>query len=603
MSVISRLAVTETVSPAKTGYRHIQDMYNLKDCEIDDDFDRYEYSNTDPDSDNMPDELPEIVLDQDSDKKENKYDDELQKRFDNLNSFSIGQNNSHQQVPYEIQKQLDIQQNLQRQLQQQQQQIQQLQQTKQNHTENKIDPVVDVESMDEDDAEAYRHLNLEHFQIFRELKKMFYDKEEDFCNREVIEHLYDNLIHQGKDLIIENTNKKYEMTITPLVLKKFTWVKIVKFRNIGLEKLTCLPPNVERVFLEGNKIVSIAKDALVDGITRLSLRNNSLKTIDFANFPSTLERLDLGSNIIVTINNSNALSNLVVLGLDDNSLDSIPIFNSNLSKLSISGNRITSLKNCTPNLVDLDCSDNIIENLKIDDLPPKLETLIAYRNKIRFIITLAKTVLKHVDISNNALTYFGSMSPVIEKMDLSNNQLKNLQSSVIPLSLKELDLRGNCIQPKDLIALENKNAHIIRFVSDNDRGDTNLHGNDSDDNDEYERKWYQTGRPYTINGQQVGYNHGNENKQGQQGRRHGNHHPGRDFGNPLGNNNYSNNYYNHAEAWNKYNNMRNQNTSSYTSEMVSSSENYMSSNTSNPYHITPTKVLKMSRNKKYKTKN
>lgn len=286
--------------------------------------------------------------------------------------------------------------------------------------------------------------------------KLFSDDNQN--DEEEIEKILNECEMKKLDEIIF-TNCKLEKC--PMRLITFDWVKSMNVKNAGLISLENLPPNLEELNASRNKISYINPGELPATLKFVDLSFNNIAVLE--NLPEGLLGIDVGHNKIVSI--LNPPKSLQEIGLCNNSLTVIPDFGPNLLKLDIGKNNITDLDNLPQTLLDFDCSLNNITIIR-EELPQTLEKLVAFYNKITYVMKLPKS-LKYIDLSNNELTWLDDYPPFLETLDISNNKLKALREN-IPTTLRLLDISGNQIHNQKRF----KEYRIDDFKYDSDDDDS-----------------------------------------------------------------------------------------------------------------------------------
>lgn len=241
---------------------------------------------------------------------------------------------------------------------------------------------------------------------------------------------------QDEELILNNI----KMEKLPEELKEFTWVKNIYLQKCGLTSLENLPPNIEALDAESNKLIEINSDhlppkleranfsdnmlmtvgKLLDTITDIGFRDNNLDENSFVNMPEDLEHIILDKNRFTTLPNIK--------------------FGSKIKKLDIANNRLTSIDELPNTIEELDFSRNEVTSVK--HLPSSIKTVNGDHNKIKYVLSLPES-LEYLDLSDNNLMFVPRLPNGIKTVDLSSNNIKYMISKTLPTELKILDLKNN----------------------------------------------------------------------------------------------------------------------------------------------------------------
>ena len=224
-------------------------------------------------------------------------------------------------------------------------------------------------------------------------------------------------------------------------------VKTIKLEGNGIENIT-LPEGIVNVNLNGNKITNIV---IPSSVRKLELEGNNITNIDL---PEEIELVNLNHNYKITnlhvpnsvkyLNaNRNKISNIIlpngikVVDLSENELTNITL-PEGVEIVDLSNNKLTSL--VIPSSVkNLYARHNNISNDII--VPNGIENLYLNDNKIsKIILSESSQYLKEVELSENNISNIDlNNSTNIEKLDISNNPLKNINVTKL-LKLKYLYL-------------------------------------------------------------------------------------------------------------------------------------------------------------------
>lgn len=198
-----------------------------------------------------------------------------------------------------------------------------------------------------------------------------------------------------------------------------------------------LPPNTTQLSIQSTNLSSVAASHLsaVPLLNNLQLYHTNLTSLpaDLLSAVPHLKKLDLTGNQLVhlppNIFSHALLESLVMKNnlFEDADAAWFP-FNSSLTLLELSGNRLTSVPAALfqrlPNLKHLDLSDNSIQELQEDTLRdlPELQTLHLYGNKL--------TVLQPATFAHNVKIFH---------LFLQGNQLQELPATLLH-GLQDLQL-------------------------------------------------------------------------------------------------------------------------------------------------------------------
>ena len=260
---------------------------------------------------------------------------------------------------------------------------------------------------------------------------------------QVIDNFLNENEFSGESVLTLNKNV---IGILPERLKLFTWLKTLKVKGCGLDTLDNLPPFLENLDASNNKIIEIAKDQLPITLLYFDISLNDLTSLCL---PDQIVSVDASHNKISSFDDTPSC--LTEINLCNNKLSKMPKFKEGLIKLEISRNPLESIDDAPQSLVEFDCSMCEIKHIR--KLPSKLQSLYAFYNKLEYVMYFPNTLLE-ADLSNNSLVWIPDYPPIIEKLDISSNELKCLRVNKIPPSLQDFDISGNKLDKSkiDLIA-------------------------------------------------------------------------------------------------------------------------------------------------------
>lgn len=236
-------------------------------------------------------------------------------------------------------------------------------------------------------------------------------------------------------------------------------------------------------------------------ILTLDVSNNKLTQL--TNIPPTIVELNVSRNNINTIN-LDLHMDLKILNLSGNICNTLNL-SQNITNLDISNTKFVITNDCIINklldlkILDLDqclvaqngfdnLSDSIINmsasyikttsNLIINKLPEKLESLKCINSNIcEFKFNNFPSSLTKLIIYNNKLTTIPIFSNIMDTLDISNNNLLNIQN--IPKYVRFFDCSGN----KNLTLTQEQQQKLKQLDT---LMETNITLDESDDFDMFE---------------------------------------------------------------------------------------------------------------------
>ena len=210
-------------------------------------------------------------------------------------------------------------------------------------------------------------------------------------------------------------------------------------------RLTALPPELGRLSqlgilnLSGNQLTALPPEfGQLSHLYKLGLAGNQLASLpNEIGRLSRLNELGLAGNQLTTLPSEfGQLTRLEILDLQDNQLSELPSLArfEYLKHLDLSGNRLTAPPPALPDLhllAELDLSDNQIANLPPGSISQPIESS-----------TQSGRMFQEIRQLRDAGLAADSFS-LMQKLDLSGNQLTELPPDLSQLQLETLDLSDN----------------------------------------------------------------------------------------------------------------------------------------------------------------
>ena len=211
-------------------------------------------------------------------------------------------------------------------------------------------------------------------------------------------------------LVIRDCSFKELSAISSLTQLTDLEIRNFSLSNSDLSAIAGLP-NLTRLTLSDCSLSTIEKLSSLRNLVYLDLSGNTIRDIDALSFMSELHELDLSSNAVTSLNAISGLQKLARLDLYGNSVSSlIPI------------------SSCT-GLVWLDVSANRLDSLSGVESMKQLSCLYAASNALTDIsLVTANTILMELDISDNNLTDISALSQLmqLQGLNFSHNQVTAL---------------------------------------------------------------------------------------------------------------------------------------------------------------------------------
>ena len=247
-------------------------------------------------------------------------------------------------------------------------------------------------------------------------------------------------------------------------------------QDIQIEKIDILIlPQLEALFLFGNKISTIQNLHSLTNLKRLGIHNACLEKIENLDDLDNLNELNLSTNQIKIIEGLDGLKNLKKLNLGENQIQKIVNLSplGNLSDLDLHNNYISEIENLVllTSLISLNLSSNLITKISGMDYFSFLKNLNLYNNQIAKIENidnlrnLEKVMLgfnqiikienlegldklNWLDLNHNIITKLENLNnlPSLEHLDISENKIIRLENLENLSNLKELHIWGNPIK-------------------------------------------------------------------------------------------------------------------------------------------------------------
>lgn len=257
-----------------------------------------------------------------------------------------------------------------------------------------------------------------------------------------------------------------------------TSLQVLEVGNTRTELLPALPPNLTHlVALENNlKQVSIVHTALrsldltaasLDSIAldcpelrRLYVRMNLLRSLDLQKCQK-LQRLNASDNKLQTITSTGSgdgltlnLTNLRRLQLEKNNLSSSFLICKNLEQLDLSRNFLTSFTTTLlPNLESLFATKNLMVRVVIDS--PKLLVVNLEENRLENIEILTTPLLRSLNVGWNRLNAIDlRKSNLLRKLFVSHNNITSLQDIRYPHQIDVVDVSDNKLTNVDASGID-----------------------------------------------------------------------------------------------------------------------------------------------------
>lgn len=214
-------------------------------------------------------------------------------------------------------------------------------------------------------------------------------------------------------------------------------------------------------------------------LRRLECRGCQLKAINrhVVELLPLLSHLDLSENEIKVLDTGDFsnTTNLRVLRLDANQIRDLPGYvlgtHAGLTNLSLARNQIANIANdAFANLVNLTALDLGYNNLKhltsdaLTDTLGSLERLVLSGNRIALIElkrALHDATLKDLQLADCSIAEINAIfiPDTVTTLNLANNQLSYLSVTVLPPSLRDLDISGNLFRGLEQEVVE-KDIHF-----------------------------------------------------------------------------------------------------------------------------------------------
>ena len=227
--------------------------------------------------------------------------------------------------------------------------------------------------------------------------------------------------------------------------------------------------NLKKLYLENNVLISLPSASFHSllALEFISLQSNHLAVLKIDFWPPTVQFLNLGGNRLTTVPENINYSAIQVMDLSDNLISDFHIKGQtapNLRRIDLSFNRITDIKqsmfDAAPNLEQLNLDSNKLAlniSSSVFKGTLKLELLSMANNKIERIGGIfsenSLTSLITLDLAHNSVKEVtqlarGFTGSVIKDIDLSNNSIATLDSNIFTNldNLTSVHLRNNLME-------------------------------------------------------------------------------------------------------------------------------------------------------------
>lgn len=281
---------------------------------------------------------------------------------------------------------------------------------------------------------------------------------------------------QLKSILLINLNERNHQLVildvpgissVPQVLKEFIWIEQLKLGGLDITSISNIPYSVKLLHVLDCKLcMGIEKDEIPPNVEQLNISNNQLNFLNLANLPPNILALHCNNNKITEMFNGEFLTKIIVLKAVGNQLEHLPNFSPSLQKLDVSRNNLKSIDNLSSGIKEVDCSANSIEELV--NLPIGLTKLIVYKNNIKRLDLVMFPNLMELDVSYNKSIEIVSLPPGLVVLDLSSNKMTTLNTWLLPMTLKDVNITDNPF-PRDLLRNIAENLYYVEnLVSDYD---------------------------------------------------------------------------------------------------------------------------------------
>lgn len=226
-------------------------------------------------------------------------------------------------------------------------------------------------------------------------------------------------------------------------------VKVIAFIECDIEQIeTCDTPNLEKIFLSKNKLSEVPQFRN-NVASDIYLSQNQISSIDNLIVSEQLTKLDLSDNLLTEIpENIFELPKLSELYLTRNKIKQIPskLVDSKLQILALNENPLEEpLQDIPLTLTKLYLAYCGIKSLPSNlSSSQKLTELVVSGNKLKGIPLICN--LENLYASRNSIKQFPKLPDTIKIVDLSFNNIENLEDELKFSNIIDLDLSFNLIK-------------------------------------------------------------------------------------------------------------------------------------------------------------
>ena len=220
-------------------------------------------------------------------------------------------------------------------------------------------------------------------------------------------------------------------------IEHFSNLQGLGITGTGITSLPKLPASLRSLNCSRNALTTL-RDLSETSITHLQFNANQIT--ELPPLPQTLRSLSCDANLLENVDSLGAFPSLEFLACSDNLLTELPdLHETNLWKLEVSGNRLSSLPQLPPGLEVLDCSRN-----QLSALPaiPELTHLDCDGNRLSSLPDFAPG-LRRLVCNDNQLTVLPALPDTLNVLQCRNNRLTEVPDLTRAEGLQECFLEGN----------------------------------------------------------------------------------------------------------------------------------------------------------------